>query len=329
VLLANAIDGLREAIDARGVKLYTDVDLENARVTGDPSTLAQVLRELIMHAVQATPVNGRIELKLERHEANARLAITDGRHEAGLRSAAPAARAESPVRLRLVQRGAKPAEPSAPQPHGTELPLDPLQLRSTIERQGGEFRIEPPGSLHGLRYVIEMPLRAVASEARTPPATEEGAPVEAQLGDQPLAGLRVMSIDDRDDAREALQQLLEVEGAEVKAFATGHEALQWLDQHANTDWPQVLICDIALGEEDGHQVMRRIRQIEQQRNLPLDERLPAVALTGLAQAGDRMRALMAGFQEHLAKPVDPHELVTTLAKLAGRSGDGGRPAQAA
>jgi ATP-binding cassette subfamily B protein len=329
VLLANAIDGLREAIDARGVKLYTDVDLENARVTGDPSTLAQVLRELIMHAVQATPVNGRIELKLERHEANARLAITDGRHEAGLRSAAPAARAESPVRLRLVQRGAKPAEPSAPQPHGTELPLDPLQLRSTIERQGGEFRIEPPGSLHGLRYVIEMPLRAVASEARTPPATEEGAPVEAQLGDQPLAGLRVMSIDDRDDAREALQQLLEVEGAEVKAFATGHEALQWLDQHANTDWPQVLICDIALGEEDGHQVMRRIRQIEQQRNLPLDERLPAVALTGLAQAGDRMRALMAGFQEHLAKPVDPHELVTTLAKLAGRSGGGGRPAQAA
>jgi ATP-binding cassette subfamily B protein len=291
-----------------------------------------VLRELIMHAVQATPVDGRIELRLARHEANARLAITDGRHEAPARPAPPASRAESPVRLRLVQGGARAPEPAAPQPHGTDVQLDPLQLRSTIERQGGEFRIEPPGSMHGLRYVIEMPLRAVASEARTPapPPAEEGQPTpEPTLAEQPLAGLRVMSIDDRDDARESLQQLLELEGAEVKAFATGHEALQWLDQHQSGDWPQVLICDIALGEEDGHQVMRRIRQIEQQRNLPLDERLPAVALTGLAAAGDRMRALMSGFQEHLAKPVDPHELVTTLAKLSGRSGGGGRPAQAA
>jgi len=333
VLMANVIDGLREAIEARGVKLYSDVDLENARITGDPSTLSQTLRELCMQAVEATPVDGRIELKLERHEANARLMITDGRH--GLPSAvtptAAPPRPDAPPRLKLVPPAARPPEPQHPQPHGTDEAADPLQLRSTIERQGGAFHIEPPSSTHGMRYVIEMPLRAVNAETVPPqvaPAAEGEAPAVAP-GVQPLAGLRVMSIDDRDDAREALVALLEAEGAEVKAYATGAKAIDWLEHHGSRDWPQVIVCDIALGEEDGHQVVRRIRQIEQQRGVPLDDRVPAVALTGLAQAGDRIRALMAGFQVHLAKPVEPQELVSTLATLAGRPGAGGRPAAAA
>ncbi|MEW6707244.1 MAG: ATP-binding cassette domain-containing protein [Pseudomonadota bacterium] len=325
VLAANAVDGLRELIDLRRVKLYSDVDLENARVTGDPSTLSQALCDLLSQAVQATPVDGRIELKLERHGANARLSITDGRHgqvAAPQGGGVPVARPEAP-RLRLV---APTPPPETLLPRGTDTPLDPLQLRSTIERQGGEFRIEPPGSLHGMRYVIEMPLRAVSSEARpAPPPPAEGESA-ALPEDQPLQGLRVMSVDDHADARESLQQLLEGEGAQVKAFATGVSAVQWLDQHATDQWPQVLICDIALGDEDGHQVMRQIRQIEQQRGVALDDRLPAIALTGLAQPGDRMRALMAGFQVHLAKPVDPQELVSALIAL---SGGGGRPAAAA
>src|SRR5207237_10764000 len=80
VLLAGAIDGLRGVIEARQVRLYTDIDMDNARITGDPSTLAQALRELSMAAVHATPAGGRIELKLERHDANARVSIVDGRH---------------------------------------------------------------------------------------------------------------------------------------------------------------------------------------------------------------------------------------------------------
>lgn len=331
VLLANAIDGLREAIEARGVQLFTDVDLENARVTGDPSTLAQVLREVIMQAVQATPVDGRIELRLERHEANARVIVTDGRHTvASIAGARPGARVESPVRLKLVPPS-PPPEPSAAPPHGTELPMDPLQLRTTMERQGGDFRIEPPGSTHGMRYLIELPLRAVSAESRVaPPAPmgEEGAPMPADAAAEPgLDGLRVMAVDDHDDAREALQGLLELEGAEVKSFASGEQALAWLESHATGQWPQVLVCDIALGSESGHHVVRRIRQMEQQRGVPLEERLPAVALTGLADPGDRMQALMAGFQVHLTKPVDPDELVSTLRSLV--PGDPGHPQTAA
>ncbi|MED5619947.1 ABC transporter transmembrane domain-containing protein [Ideonella sp. BN130291] len=332
VLMANAIDGLREAIEARGVKLYTDVDLDNARVTGDPSTLAQALRELIMQAVQATPIHGRIELKLERREANARLCITDGRHDLPspvTPTAAPPSRKASQRRLKLVPAVPAP-EPPATQPHGTDTPLDPLELRSTIERQGGEFHIEPPGSLHGMRYVIEMPLRAVGVDNRPTPTPSPEVDLDiAALGDQPLAGLRVMSIDDRADAREALEGLLDAEGAEVKAFPTGTQAIAWLEQHPSDQWPEVIICDIALGDEDGHQVVRRIRQIEQQRGVALDDRVPAIALTGLALPGDRMRALMAGFQVHLAKPVDPQELVSTLITLSGRPGGSTPSAEAA
>jgi ATP-binding cassette subfamily B protein len=300
VLLAGVIDGLRGTIEARGVTLFTDIDLENARVTGDPTTLSHVVSELALWALDATPPNGRIELRLERHDGNARLSVTDGRH----------ARAA--------------AAPPAPAPRRDGIaPLDPLTLRSTVERQGGTFTIEPPGSARGMRYVVELPLRAVDAE---PVPALQGRPDVTSLP-HALDGLRVMTIDDQPDARESLKMLLELEGALVLPFGSGRAALDWLEQADGAEWPQVLVCDIALGDEDGHQVMRRVRQLEARRGVPLPQRLPAVALTGYAQPGDRVRSLMAGFQVHLAKPVDPRELASTLYALSGRAGPG--PAAAA
>jgi ATP-binding cassette subfamily B protein len=305
VLLAGIVDGLRGTIEARQVRLYTDIDMDNARVTGDPSTLAQALRELSLAAVQATPPGGRMGLRLERHEADARITITDGRHAAE-RPAAAAARDRPPDNGRLAVQG-------------SDTPPDPLQVRALVERQGGRFRIEPPGSDHGMRYVIEMPLRAVDAAA----APSAAAPAAmATLGiTQPLAGLCIVSIDDSADARESLQMLLEMEGAQVMAFAGGSDALAWLERQPVSAWPSAVLCDISLGDEDGYAVMRRIRQLEAERAVRLDQRVPAIALTGHAQAGDRVRALMAGFQVHLAKPVNPDELVSTVYTLAGRTSD--------
>jgi len=296
-LVANAIDGLRGAIDARQVRLYTDINIDNASVTGDPSTLAQVLRELGMWAVHATPPGGRVELKLERREGSACLSVTDGRHAPGA-GMPPAANDELPV------------------PHGTETPLDPVQLRSTIERQGGHFSIEPPGALNGMRYVVDLPLRALVADAAAPPP-------DAPRVDHPLAQLRVMVIDDNDDARESLGMVLEAEGAETLAFGSGHAALDWLAHHPTSQWPNALVCDIVLGDEDGYAVMRQVRQLEDQRRVVLEGRIPAIALTGLSQPDDRVRALMAGFQVHLVKPVEPQELVVALYTLSGRAGPAG------
>ena len=102
-------------------------------------------------------------------------------------------------------------------------------------------------------------------------------------------------------------------------FSTGRDALAYLEGRPANGWPQLMICDISLGDENGYAIVRRLRHVEAERGVPLDQRLPAVALTGHAHADDRIRALMAGFQVHLAKPVDADELVATLAALAGRA----------
>jgi ATP-binding cassette subfamily B protein len=307
VLLAGAVDGLRGVIEARQVRLYTDIDMDNARVTGDPGTLALALRKLSMAAAQATPPGGRIELKLARHGPDARIVITDGRHAAG-----QGAVFDAPA-------GAG----SAVAPHGTETPPDPLLLRASIEQQGGRFRIEPVSSTHGLRFIIELPLRAI--DASAPPSSQPQGPTRSLPSDA-LAGLRVLCIDDSADARESLVLLLKMHGAQVLALPTGRQALALLQGRASGDWPHVVVCDISLGDEDGYDVVRHIRQIEAQRELALDRRVPAIALTGHAQSGDRIRALMAGFQVHLAKPVNPHELLSTISALCGREPDGRVPA---
>jgi ATP-binding cassette subfamily B protein len=321
VLLTGVVDALREPTEQRGIGLYTELDLANASVSGDPAVIAQALYAIGRQALRATPMGGRIEIRLVRHGIDARVAITDGR------------------------RGAAGTAGQAALPHGhddddTDPPMDPLALRSTIERMGGRFGTEPPGGGHGMRYVIEMPLQPLVARAPRlavvprPPAEGDAGPGDEAAEPAPppvptvpaLTGLKVMCVDDDADGLQALSLVLHEEGAEVLPFARGRDALAWLDQHAIGQWPQLLACDIALAEnEDGYDVMRRIRQAEAQRGVPLDRRLPAVALTGLARPENRLMALMAGFQLHLAKPVDPPELIAALATLAGRGRAGNGP----
>jgi ATP-binding cassette subfamily B protein len=299
-LLTGTVDALRTLIEAQRVTLYTDIDLANASVTGDPGVLVQVLHDLVLQALQATPPGGRIEIRLDRHEVRARVTITDGRHAlATLGAAGPAARTAQPVAHRQAA-----------------APPDPLALRSAIERQGGRFDTEPATAGHGMRYVIELPLRALAVPA-LPAAAGEAAHEPAAS----LAGRVVMCVDDHADALEALELMLRSEGAQVLPLRSGGEALAWLETHPTGQWPQAMVCDISLGEdEDGHAVVRRVRHMEAQRGVALDRRMPAIALTGRGQTEDRLQALMAGFQLHLTKPVDPQQLLAALAALAGTSG---------
>jgi len=298
VLMAQTVEGLRPAIEARRVRVDSSIDLENASVTGDPSTLAQVLQQLCVAAVEATAVGGTVELRLERSEARARVTVAAGRAS------------EPPAPTATLER----------RPRGTETPLDPLALRSTIERQGGSFAIEPPSFQRGLRYAVELPLRALVVRPAAPAAGERPGPGAVTLPPRALAGLRVLEVDDQADAREAIERLLEAEGALVMSFGSGSAALEWLQRQPATQWPDLMLCDIALGAEDGHAVMRRVRELEAARGVASARRMPAVALTGLARADERLRALQAGFQVQLAKPVDAQELVSTLAMLAGRAG---------
>ena len=285
VVLASVLDGARSLVEERSIQIFTDIELEQARITGDPSVLSQALWDLTMHALNATPDGGRIEWALTRSEGWARLVLTDGMRSSG--------------------------ELRAPAPDGV-MSADPLQLRSVFERHGGRFTIEPPGPTYGTRYVVELPLRTL-EPVRALPAADDPGPAQSRL-----EGARILVVDDLADARETLQLALEHEGAQVLAFARGADALGWLSTLSPAHWPDLLVCDIALADEDGHDVVRRLRQMEARLGIELDRRMPAIALTGMARSEDRLRALMAGFQVHLAKPVQVHEFVATIRRLVPR-----------
>jgi ATP-binding cassette subfamily B protein len=308
VLLVGVVDAMRAAIETRHISLYTDIDMANGAVSGDSGLLSAALHDIVRQAVGATPAGGRIEIRLERRDASARLTITDGRH-AGL---------QAPT----VTTTSAGADSSLEERHP---PYDPLELRSMIERMGGEFAIEPGNGQHGLRSIVELPLQPLA--VKPPAAPEAGVAAGAAPNAAPgaagrqLQGLRVMCIDDHEDALLSLQTLLELDGASVLPFQSGETALAWLAAQGPAEWPDLLACDISLGaSQDGYAVMRRIRQMEAERGVPLERRLPSIALTGHAREQDRLMALMAGFQLHVAKPVDPAQLARSLAALAGRGG---------
>jgi ATP-binding cassette, subfamily B, bacterial len=290
-LVANAIDGLRETLEARRVRVSTEIEIDDASITGDPTTLGEVLRELCLWALHATPSGGRIALSLTRHEGKACLSVTDGRQDISATSA-------------LV-------------PIDGTTPTDPMQLRSTIERQGGTLTIEPAGALKGMRCVVELPLRPISVPGDPSPS---GAAEAASRSAQPLEGLTVLVVDDQPDARDALGMALSQEGAEVLPFGNGREATAWLQGVSSDAWPQALLCDIMLGpmEEDGHLVLQRVRALEADRALPQERRMPAIALTGLEHDGGRGRSTEAGFQLRLVKPVDMQTLVDALRTLTGR-----------
>ncbi|WP_157267776.1 ATP-binding cassette domain-containing protein [Azohydromonas aeria] len=340
VVIAQAVDGLAAELDERQVRLSAHIDLGNASVTGDPSTLAQLARQLCVAAIGATPPGRRIEVRLERQGELARLTIADGRH-ATAALAAPGA-----------------AEASRPPPFGLDTPLDPLMLRSTVERQGGRFGIEPPGATHGLRYVVELPLRPVSglgeeagelpepsnTDALPAPAGAAGLPQEAlpAAGTAPaepaaspaprpadaalpeareplpdLDGLRVLVLEPRPEARLALQQLLEGVGADVLLFDGAAATLHWLERQPVAMWPQRLLSEVALGgaEDDGLHFMRALRALESRRGVPVAQRLPALALSGYTDAVARERVLAAGFNAHLSKPAQPRRLLAELVDI--------------
>ncbi|MBB3281183.1 ATP-binding cassette domain-containing protein [Mitsuaria sp. BK037] len=294
-LLVLSLDGLRDTVADADIDVFTDVDLNVASVHGDASRIARIVQLMCLLALRGA-TRGRMEGRLRRVDRSSQLTVGfHGRLDPGVG------------------------------------PPDTLELRSLVGEAGGHLAIDRDVEAGFQQYVVDFPLPALA-EARlsedelraAPPALAQAAldreetALETVFGldEHPLAGLNVMCVDDDEDALDSLGALLEHDGARTERLTTGHEALRRLAERPPDAWPHVLVCDIALGPEDGHAVVRALRDLEARREVPLGRRLPAIALTGMAQPEDRLRALVAGFQRHLAKPVVPEELVRTLHDLA-------------
>jgi ATP-binding cassette, subfamily B, bacterial len=272
-IVAGVVDGLRERIAARHIHLFTVVGEAELRVTGDPGLLQKVIWELCERIVDAVEAGGRIELRLERSNGDAALTLS-----------ATAADQGHPVPAAEIQR------------LQVELAEAGITLKADAAQQVWQLR---------------MPMRPLGEPLARPqilPAEE--APLA--LGPQTLRGCCVLVLDDDPPTRDVLVDALEDLGAEALAFAHGRDLLQHLSQAAPNQWPQVLLCDIALDEEDGYTVLRDVRRLESQREVPLLRRVTAIALSGHAQPQDRIRAMMAGFQLHLSKPVQMAELIAAI-----------------
>ncbi len=295
-----AMESVRPAADAKAIQLETRLEAQTGFVMGDPSRLQQVVWNLLSNAVKFTPHGGRIQLQLHDVDAHARITITDTGE--GIRQEF----------LPYVFDRFRQADGSTTRMHGG-LGLGLAIVRHLVELHGGTVGAESEGVGHGATFTITLPLSAPAQESAPDGETERQLTTQESelehLAD--LSGLRVLVVDDEADSLEFLSVSLAGCGAEIRAVSSAAEALYVLGQFQ----PDVLVSDIGMPQEDGYTLMRKVRALGPEHG----GAIPAAAVTAYARTEDRMRALLAGFQTHIAKPVEPAELAAVVASLAGRA----------
>ena len=297
-----ALDSVRLAADAKGIRILLTLDHNAGPLVGDPDRLQQVAWNLLSNAIKFTPQGGSVEVRLGQREGQAEIAVEDT--GAGIR----------PDFVPYVFDRFRQAESSTTRMHGG-LGLGLSIVRHLVELHGGTVAVESRGEGQGSTFTVRLPIRlgvetgmmgGMPAERRQRPAAD----VPDLVGSEVLSGLHVLVVDDEADTRELLITALEQCGARVTAVPSVPDALASFDRTP----PDVLISDIGVPGEDGYSLIRKLRA----RGAEGGGNVPAAALTAYARSEDRIRALSAGFQAHLAKPIDPAELVATIAALAGR-----------
>lgn len=295
-----ALAAVVPAAEARGVHLHTMLDPLAAPVSGDPARLQQVVWNLLSNAVKFTPKGGRVQVLLERVNSHVEISVIDTGH--GIR----------PEFLPLVFDRFRQADASTTRRHGG-LGLGLSIVKQLVEMHGGNVRAKSPGEGLGSTFTVMLPIVVVHHPEPEPEKARPGDANPAEMGcaEEPLRDVRVLVVDDEPDARALAQRVLTGCCAEVRVADSVPEALRVLEKFR----PHVLVSDVGMPGEDGYDLIRQIRAGGRS-----VKQLPAVALTAFARAEDRKRAMLAGFQTHVAKPVDPEELVAVVASLAGRTG---------
>jgi PAS domain S-box-containing protein len=299
LVVHNAVATVQPAADAKGVRLQTVVDPRVGPVSGDPDRLQQVIWNLLANAVKFTPKGGRVQVRLERANSHVEIVVSD----TGIGIAADF--------LPHVFERFRQADAGTTRNAGG-LGLGLSIVRHIVEMHGGTVAVESEGEGRGATFRIRMPLMIVhagqSREVREHPRTEKRA-VLTGLGN--LTGVRVMAVDDETDALGLLRVVLETAGAEVIAMSSSREALERVAEVR----PDALVVDLGMPELDGFEFIARLRASD---DASIRD-LPAAALTAFARSEDRTKALERGFEMHLAKPVDPGELVASVATLVRRS----------
>lgn len=190
-------------------------------------------------------------------------------------------------------------------------------VRHLVELHGGTVHAESPGEGRGATFTVTLPLAAISKNTSDRPRVDPNIGERNLFDNSPLLdGLRVLIVDDEADMRSCIAIVLKQYGATVAAAASTKEAMEVLMADKSGQRPDVLLCDIGMPGEDGYALLRQVRAWQAERGV----RIPVVALTAYAREEERKQALLAGFQLHLSKPINPAELIAVVANLAGRTG---------
>jgi signal transduction histidine kinase/CheY-like chemotaxis protein len=292
-VMEEALTSVKSDADAKGLVIEASINPSAGPVLGDRLRLLQIVVNLLSNSLKFTPSDGRISVLLDRVGASARIQVTDT--GVGI----------EPALLPHVFNRFLQADSTSSRKHGG-LGLGLAIVRHLTELHGGSVRAESAGLGLGATFTLELPILIAGSGRGERVAIERVEGVEPRL--PRLEGLRVLVVDDHDDARELIRTVLEECGADVAVASSADEALQALDSRR----VDVLVSDLAMPGADGFELIRRIRERERAESAAT---LPAVALTAYAGTVDRARALSAGFQAHASKPIAPDELAALVRSL--------------
>ena len=300
LIIEAAVDSIRPAADAKGIRLQVLLDSNAGLISGDPDRLQQVVWNLLSNAVKFTRKEGRVQIRLQRIDSQVEITISDS------------GRGISPEFLPYVFDRFRQADSSISRMHGG-LGLGLAIVRNLVELHGGSVQAQSPGEGHGATFTVQLPIIIAHGSGRFDADADQvngsGVGHQAGLGPSPsLEGVNILVVDDEADARDLLTVILEERQAQVTTVtspAEAYETLEWLR-------PDLIISDIGMPGEDGYSFIRNVRIKEARERQGWR---PAIALTAHARVEDHLRALSAGYQAHVAKPVEPAELVAVIVSL--------------
>jgi signal transduction histidine kinase len=290
-VIEGAIESVRHQADAKHLTFDIDPGCEGESLLCDPARMQQVLWNLLSNAIKFTPDGGRVRLSVGREGEHIVITVSD------------TGEGIAPAFLPYVFDRFRQQDAATTRQHGG-LGLGLSIVRHLVELHGGAIEARSDGQGRGATFVVHVPVAMVhrADDVALEPSDLDGLPR--------LDGVTVLVVDNEPDARSLVAAVLERCGARVVTAESTSDALAIIDR----DVPDVLVSDIAMPIEDGYVLIRKVRSLPDHRR-----HIPAAALTAFANATDRARTLLAGYQAHVPKPVEPSELAVVIASLAGRT----------
>lgn len=290
LIVRQALETIAPAAEAREIRIKPVLDTGPVTVMGDPSRLQQVVWNLLSNAVKFTQRGGHVVVRLERSNAHVNITVSDT--GLGIR----------PQFLPHIFERFRQADATTTRSHGG-LGIGLAIVKQLVELHGGSVAAASPGEGLGATFVVTLPI------ASTPDNTGETI-ATISCDPQVLTGMRILIVDDEPDARDLLHRIFEACDAVIATASSSDEALGLMESFR----PDVLISDIGMPDEDGYALIRRVRSLGAESGGDV----PAIALTAFARPEDLKRAITAGYHVHIAKPVEPNSLITTVASITGR-----------